>query len=363
LSDLGIAGLMETRGRERRHRYFTIAAYHELLAKENLDSSSTVYPDVDLTEVGGFFPLSHELFYEDESTLFRYQDSFKDTEKIRANTRKRPFKNPILADGSVKQGRPRKYPIGEDPKSLRKKGAKRKHDESKDDGGNLLTTNASEEERPKKRRKDRNKEASRYLRRQTICDPPFIVRPEAQSKIPKKRGRPAKEKTNDVTLDDANSELRPRKRSRISQFNQTTVDDLQVSDGSPELETIVFGEGTRDKSKTGDCEGEAIEGEEQCRTRPIVPHGLCRTSQEELLQPPSTELPSMTDPGASSDACSPSNHTPTADAIIPARLKVPSYREPSLLFASADVPIDPVITRYMISESLEILRSTDTVRL
>ncbi|TFK36810.1 hypothetical protein BDQ12DRAFT_633054 [Crucibulum laeve] len=117
LRDLGIAGLMETSGRERRHRYYTIAAYRSLVAREQLNKSSAGYGDIDLDNVGGFCPLDRSVFYDDEAILFNYQDVFKDKSKAKSGKgRKNPPKNPILPDGSVKQGRPRKYPLkGEAP--------------------------------------------------------------------------------------------------------------------------------------------------------------------------------------------------------------------------------------------------------
>jgi hypothetical protein len=111
LSDLGIAALMETSGRERRHRYYTVTFYRKLVSNEQLDKSSAGYGDVDLKNVGGFHSLDTGSFYESESELFNYQDSFKDENTRSENPVKRQPKNPILPDGSVKQGRPRKHPI------------------------------------------------------------------------------------------------------------------------------------------------------------------------------------------------------------------------------------------------------------
>lgn len=111
LSDLGIAALMETSGRERRHRYYTIAAYQALVAKENLDETASSYATVNFASVGGFLSVDPNMFYQDEASLFRYQDEFKEADK---GGSKNPPKNPILSDGSIKQGRPRKYPINED---------------------------------------------------------------------------------------------------------------------------------------------------------------------------------------------------------------------------------------------------------
>lgn len=157
---------METSGRERRHRYFTVAAYRQLVAKENLDNITAGYTNIDFTNVGGFLPIDPNLFYEDELDLFKYQDAFKDIEKANGKPRKRVSKNPILADGSVKQGRPRKYPIGEDPKSLRKQANKRKREAAA--SGDLAVDDLPEEGSPpaKRRRKEGKGEIGKF---QFLC--------------------------------------------------------------------------------------------------------------------------------------------------------------------------------------------------
>ncbi|KNZ79627.1 Transcription factor tau subunit sfc3 [Termitomyces sp. J132] len=195
LSDLGIAGLMETSGRERRHRYFTVASYRQLLAKEKLDNNSAGYSDVDFSNVGEFLPVNANLFYKDQNALHQYQDSFKDTEK--PSGKKRTLKNPILADGTVKQGRPRKYPVGEDPKSLRKQAQKRKLEEA---------VPAEKEENgqpgPNKKRRLTTTEGADSLHENT--------------KVPKKRGRPPKGKQKES--DRPQEEIPPatKKRSKLS---------------------------------------------------------------------------------------------------------------------------------------------------
>ena len=110
LADLRIASIMETHGRERRYRYFTVANYRNLVAQEELDKSCAGYADIDLDDVGGFLPMSTDLFYVTENSLEQYLDSFKDDEKTRGRNSKKPPKNPILPDGKIKRGRPRKHP-------------------------------------------------------------------------------------------------------------------------------------------------------------------------------------------------------------------------------------------------------------
>lgn len=127
---------METSGRERRHRYYTVSAYRTLVAKENLDNTKAGYADIDLTNVGGFMPLDAQMFYENEEDLFNYEDSFKDDDKTKMrtkNARRKGPKNPVLPDGSVKIGRPRKQPFDEFgnvvPSGTKRTRTKRKRDE------------------------------------------------------------------------------------------------------------------------------------------------------------------------------------------------------------------------------------------
>lgn len=155
---------METSGRERRHRYFTVAAYRQLIEREKLDNSTSGLSDVDLTNAGEFLPIDASLFYDDESELLKYQDSFKDMEKVKGKPRKRPLKNPVLADGSVKQGRPRKYAIGEDPKSLRKHTSKRQRDDVED----IQQMPENEEPRPRKKQRKNNSTGDLFVTSPTI---------------------------------------------------------------------------------------------------------------------------------------------------------------------------------------------------
>lgn len=139
LSDLGIAGLMETSGRERRHRYYTVAAYRRLVAQEQLDPSSAGYGNVDFTNVGEFAVIDSSMFYEDVAALIEYQDAYKtDVALATGKKKKAPPKNPVLPDGSVKLGRPRKQPAqdaGSD--RISKASRKRKAKETEDLGASV----------------------------------------------------------------------------------------------------------------------------------------------------------------------------------------------------------------------------------
>ena len=71
LSDIGIVGLLETHGRERRHRYYNVASYRNLVTQENLDHSAVELAVPDSVKVGGFAPLDSCLFYENDMALIK----------------------------------------------------------------------------------------------------------------------------------------------------------------------------------------------------------------------------------------------------------------------------------------------------
>lgn len=125
---------METSGRERRSRYYTVASYRSLVAQENLDKTTAGYTDIDLTQAGGFMPFKPEAFYSDEGALNKHRDR---DGRVPAKPRERT--NPILADGTVKKGRPRKHQKDGEGEAPRKRKRKVADDE------------AAGQEEPKKR--------------------------------------------------------------------------------------------------------------------------------------------------------------------------------------------------------------------
>lgn len=64
----------------------------------------------DVALIGDFSQHEETAFYAEKEMLYIYQDSYKDKINIE-KPRKRPLKNPILPDGRVKLGRPRKKPV------------------------------------------------------------------------------------------------------------------------------------------------------------------------------------------------------------------------------------------------------------
>lgn len=169
--DLGVTVMEETYGRERRHRWFTLRGYKALLNQENIDEVEHVLP-TDLTNTGGFTDMPPELFYNTLDQLHQHQDT--DSREEKTKKRRKPPKNPILPDGTVKKGRPRKN----QPCTM-----KRKRDDLVEDD------RADDQPRPSKRT------------RTVATGGVVIVHPDNGTPVaepaPRKRGRPPKRKPED----------------------------------------------------------------------------------------------------------------------------------------------------------------------
>lgn len=142
LSDLGTADFMESFGRERRHRYYTLAAYTTIMTSEKLEDTTTSYVGIDLSKAGDFSVFHDAMFYDDDQTLHYYEDMFKAKEgakvKTGAKKRKRPETEDPGGDEAVedtpepaKRGRPRKKPRCEEDGDIsippKKRGRPRKN--------------------------------------------------------------------------------------------------------------------------------------------------------------------------------------------------------------------------------------------
>ncbi|EIN13408.1 hypothetical protein PUNSTDRAFT_139959 [Punctularia strigosozonata HHB-11173 SS5] len=117
LGDLGVAQAMDHAGRERRYKYFTVAEYNVLAAKEGFSPGENKYHNrIDIEHVMQFAPMDASLFYNTEEDVLKHVDALRrpgtDVFYTSAGTKKKPkkHKNPILPDGTVKKGRPRKNP-------------------------------------------------------------------------------------------------------------------------------------------------------------------------------------------------------------------------------------------------------------
>ena len=126
---------METSGRERRHRYYTIGHYRRFVNEESLDNESIPYNDMDLDNVGGFSVVDPNAFYETEGDMVRYTSSFNSKHDVLGKKKKtRIYKNPILPDGTVKRGRPQKNPEASEVGVTVKHQGKRRKVENEEEG-------------------------------------------------------------------------------------------------------------------------------------------------------------------------------------------------------------------------------------
>ena len=129
---------METSGRERRHRYYTVANYYKLVSEEALDKSSACFTDIELVNIGRFYTIRPDSFYENDKELVHRQDSAKDAE----------LGKPSVSNFQPKRGKPRKaFSIQGDPSAKRK----RKASPLSGDG---VETSGSEEPSTKRRRRN-----------------------------------------------------------------------------------------------------------------------------------------------------------------------------------------------------------------
>ncbi|KAI0651544.1 hypothetical protein C8Q79DRAFT_933943 [Trametes meyenii] len=152
LADLGIAQLAETHGRERRYKYYTVAHYRGVAEKEGFEDRG--YRDVDLSSVGGFLPVVASQFYEEEAELVNHVSALTLLKREGPSTSKKKRVNPILPDGSVKKGRPRKSVLPDSTPAASTKGKKRKREDPAD-GGEVqggVAADGTNEPPPKKKR-------------------------------------------------------------------------------------------------------------------------------------------------------------------------------------------------------------------
>jgi hypothetical protein len=137
---------METSGRERRHRYYTVENYYKLVSEEALDKSSACFTDIDLVNIGRFYAIRSDSFYENDEELVHRQDAAKDSEPVRGSEPK--VGKPSVSNIQPKCGRSRK-PISIQEQSNSSAKRKRKASPLSGDG---LETSESEEPSTKKRR-------------------------------------------------------------------------------------------------------------------------------------------------------------------------------------------------------------------
>lgn len=141
LADLSIIQVLETHGRERRYRVFTLGGYTKLIAREGFEQPSGIYSAEDIARAGGFIQVHESDFYETQGDLEAFlkrwngarinkiKDSANGNGKKRKNAgedmepkvSKKKWVNPILPDGTRKKGRPLKKPNGVENRGRKKK--------------------------------------------------------------------------------------------------------------------------------------------------------------------------------------------------------------------------------------------------
>ena len=143
---------METHGRERRHRYYTVAAFRALAAREGLDDSAISYANVDFSAVGGFTSFPPNYFYDDKEMLTIYVDTFKD--KLNAGKDwKSKGKKSLMPDGTTKIGRPKKTQPSNSKKGKAADAGGRAHKRKREDGDQENGGNNSMQADPPTKRK------------------------------------------------------------------------------------------------------------------------------------------------------------------------------------------------------------------
>lgn len=155
LRDLGTVDVMETYGRERRHRYFTNATYRAVVASENLQGASAPRKEVDSSNIGEFAEQNPGVFFSSDSDFISSMTSDSKKAKVleedesetkgrRLNSGEGVLTKKNEVRSTQKRGRPRKVVAVDSSQSEapRKRGRPRKHP--------LL------EEGPKKRGRPRN---------------------------------------------------------------------------------------------------------------------------------------------------------------------------------------------------------------
>ncbi|EPQ61082.1 hypothetical protein GLOTRDRAFT_113540 [Gloeophyllum trabeum ATCC 11539] len=188
IADLGVAELMETHGRERRHRYYTVAAYHALVARENLHDSTSRYTNFEFSSVGDFLPVDLSLFYENEAALLWHQDNTIDQKQGKSSASGKPRGRPAKAETA--KGKAKDNVTDSTPRQ-------RRNAADPDGAGDAQNNDPAESATPRKRGRPPTKAKLDATPGSTLMVPVYgtaeVFLGESQPP-PKKRGRPSRVK-------------------------------------------------------------------------------------------------------------------------------------------------------------------------
>ncbi|KAF7306563.1 B-block-TFIIIC domain-containing protein [Mycena indigotica] len=346
LIDLGIACLMESSGRERRNRYYTLASYLDLVAEEGLDQGNSGYAEIDRAQVGNFHPFTSDLFYSNVAALNAHQDSdlrmlLKGPSKASSKIRK----NPLLPDGTVKKGRPRKQKEEGDGDDKPSRKRKRKQEDNEDqkrptkksrtdgDPGASTSENMGDGDDAVCTPKPAPKRRGRPPKKKPVDDSigEEVAAAESQSgPPPKRRGRPPK---NPPPIDGQPTEKRKRGRPR-KDAGKTLVDtsspaalvDIQMAD--------------TDEKGDENIGGEADPQSEDHSDAPLPPAKRARMTSSPIPESEPLEIDTLlpiSTPSSALPSELPSPHVEAKDDLISSPLLVP---ETSIQIEPPSVPND-----------------------
>lgn len=195
IADLGVAELMETHGRERRHRYYTVAAYHALVARENLHDSTSRYTNFEFSSVGDFLPVDSSLFYENEAALLWHQDNTIDHKQGKSSASGKPRGRPAKAETA--KGKAKDNVTDSTPRQSRKSLKRGRNAADPDGAGDAQNNDPAESATPRKRGRPPKKAKLDATPGSTLMVPVYgtaeVFLGESQPP-PKKRGRPSRVK-------------------------------------------------------------------------------------------------------------------------------------------------------------------------
>lgn len=252
LADIGIAQVQETFGRERRFRYYTVASFRAIIEREKLQDQE-VYSSVDFSNVGGFAPLSADLFWETEEERDRRVDSMKGKTNQNAAKKKAEGKKAKKAAVEAGEGEAEVSAKVVKPKRGKKRTLEEEVGDVNADGEDVTQEPLAKKKRgrsPKRKPGEEGvgsvaPEGTPSATQHPVSGEPMTAPPTpAQTPAPKRRGRPPKPKPADgisAMLGEASADatpvstptVTPKRRGRPPKRKQSDLDTPSASADPP----------------------------------------------------------------------------------------------------------------------------------